>query len=333
MEKKLVFIDTSIFMSCFTEKLVEERGFDVLNKILAKMDGGEITLILPENIKAETLHKLECELNRVKDRVSKQLDVAANEAAKQEKEGKLLENSLKRARQIATEEVQDKYKNTKEVIEKIFGHKETKLISISDGVLLEGIRRSVLKRAPFTDPRMKDTENSHTKDQDCIAFEATRKFLKDNVDLKDSRFIICVDDKDFFGVDGRLRSEVKEDVASLCREAVGYKNPLSLLKEEFKERYSQSEVEEYQDVLRVSDPVGSTVVMWPNFSQRYLSARVRPLGTNNLDGAKVCSKCGALFKELDEGDPFVARGARPFSVADLYMPEGDLCQRCREEAR
>ena len=324
-EKRLVFVDTSIFISCAMEQL-EELDLGVLTKILSKMKVGGMDLVLPENTKAETLHQLEVGFDRVKNFVVKQL------TAKSEEKGsvsKILERALANVRSNLLKEIERNKDNTKNVLNEIFSHKATHNIPITDELILSGMRRSVLKRAPFTN---KNSESTHTKDQDCIAFESVLKFLSDG-NHKNTKLIICADDGDFFEVDNKnkyvLHSDIINDVKSFCENPVGYRSPLEFLKKEFGEEFPKDREEEYQGVLGY---VTDTSRLYTQFLAESLSASLGTVpGFMSESELKVCSKCGAVFQEIPDNGNLTYAIYYPRPVTSFGVPQKSICQRCRKE--
>lgn len=225
---KYIFIDTNLFIDAMTSNDVE----NILNSISKQLIKGNIKLILPEVIKIEILTEYNFQKDGVVKAIGLNLETKKilgieepltdagkknNKKQKVEIETEKINNVIEPYRKEMIKKIEEHYKSILKMINQIFKHRNTRIITLTDQILLAGIKRSVLKRAPYTrkDPHVKPEkhENTHTKDIDCIAFETLLAFCKKNTDKqKRDILIMCVSDPDYFSLDGKLHADLMKDI-------------------------------------------------------------------------------------------------------------------------
>lgn len=221
--KNYLFIDTDVFFSTMTSSSSKE----ILDKLNSKLDEKNTFLILPvvilkeieklfENWKVDFFKKTEGNLT-----VKKILGIEeqlTNSNAKQKKGSHELLNSdlidklIKEKRDNLLAEIKKFYTDLSKKFDLILKHKNTIVIELTDELVLNGIKRSLLKKAPYTRSD-KITENAHTKDVDCIAFESLLFYLnnEDKVGTKDN-LSLCIKDSDYRKLDRTLCEDISSDL-------------------------------------------------------------------------------------------------------------------------
>lgn len=221
--KNYLFIDTDVFFDAMTSNSSKE----ILNKLNNKLDDKNTFLILPvvilkeieklfENWKVDFFKKTEGNLT-----VKKILGIEeqlTNSNAKQKKRSYELLNSdlidklIKEKRDNLLAEIKQFYADLSKKFDLILKHKNTIIIELTDELVLNGIKRSLLKKAPYT-RNDKITENAHTKDVDCIAFESLLFYLnnENKVGTKDN-LSLCIKDSDYRKLDRTLCEDISSDL-------------------------------------------------------------------------------------------------------------------------
>jgi hypothetical protein len=334
--EKNVFIDTSALLDC-AKSQVEGLSFDTLKDLWGQFKEKRPVLLLPENIEAETFFKLKEDFEGFKKIIARYFKGKSQEI----KESRLVQESLKKAEELAVEKIEEKFRSASEIIKNLFSLPDTKRIPISDKVIMAGIKRSVLKRAPFSNP-LRGTveengakrESAHTKDQDCIAFEAILDFLRANSDLQRAKLVVCVRDSDYL-VAGELREDIRNDVCGLCGEVRGYESPLTMLQKEFAVSYTEENLKEFDEKLRADSFELSLPLTAPSLLSGYNSGlhfgapmSIRGIGstvysTPFQSTVRACTKCGTLFLE----------GVAPDTLLTTVFLEDPICSGCRGKKR
>ncbi|MFH1712722.1 MAG: PIN domain-containing protein [Candidatus Jacksonbacteria bacterium] len=258
IKPKLIFIDSSVYLNCAL-KQVEKLSLGTLEKILKKIESKKIILLLPEIIKNEVLlgikngfEEIQEKLNSLFDSIKNQIE---NPKESSPKKSKIIDTIISEAKKIVAEKVEKEYTSTIEFMKKILNHHNVKMIEMTDELILAGMRRSLLKKAPWAVKRV-----AHTKDQDCIVLESILEYIKNDKKLQKMNFVICTDDKDYFSEDTEdLKDDIKKDLAKRCDSVVGYKNPLIMLQKEFKEKYTKKQIKEYDNFVASAEPFSSSL--------------------------------------------------------------------------
>lgn len=347
MQKKILFIDASVYINCALQE-ANDSNCEVLENILKKIEKEELTLVLPEITKNEVLVRLKPKFNELKESLlsllkplndeSKILENKLKAKKTNEKTSKLkldtINKIIKKSESNIDDAIKSEYNKSFEIINKIFNSKNIYNISLSDSLILKGIKRSLLKRPPFRDSGGK----THTKDQDCIAFECQLFQLSEEKTLQNQKYIICVDDSDYLDKKKKIYPEILEDIKPFCKEIVGYNNPLEMLNEEFKAKYSKEDIEGYDiyktdkggilSTVMLSDLKNSQItidqpfvidsgynaptttmaiparptyfnILPSDFDSIYLNGRYCTVCEDAYEGSeKFCSKCGTLLQHI-----------------------------------
>lgn len=259
---KYIFVDTSLFIDVVTSN----EGESILNSIIKQLSKKGAILVLPEVIKMEILMQYTYWKQGVTDNIKSNLDTKKilgiredlTDAGKKEKkkqkgesEAEKIDSVIEPHRIQMIKKIESHYKSISKKIEQIFKHKNTKVVALTDQTLLAGMRRSLLKKPPYTRTD-KATENAHTKDIDCIAFESLVAFCKTNSgERKKNAFIMCVSDKDYLSIDGDLHSDLKKDINI---ESKFYRTISEMLDKEFKVQIGSKKTKRMR---KSEDTVGS----------------------------------------------------------------------------
>src|SRR3989338_873303 len=240
-KQKLVFIDTNIFVDCAVKEIIGS-DIKVLDQILEKLKKGEVTLVVPENIKVEIIYKIGKICEDSKKLVEGMLQ--KGKTGSQNDKDKIAEKAIAAAEKTSQTGITMGYKKSKRLMEEIFKNKNTKEVKLTDSLIIAGMKRSLLKKYPFT---AKKSENAHTKDQDCIAFEALLSFLRRDGKPKSRTFIFCATDQDYFSEEGKLYAEIENELKPFVKKVVVYKDPVDMLKKEFGGKYTKEQEKKYKE--------------------------------------------------------------------------------------
>ncbi len=216
---KYVFIDTSIFL----DVLYSNTSSEYIDKILKELSDNKMILLLPKVIQMEILkdftlwkkdllegitQKLEIDL--ILDVTDKDKVGTGKSKKKKSDNLSLIDGITKKTRTELIKNVSDFYQKIQTKLNSIFTSKNTKIIELSDTIIIKGIERSLLKKAPST-KLDKKTEHQHLKDVDCIAFESILCFLGGCKLSREDIFYIFTSDDDYLDEDN-LREDIKKDL-------------------------------------------------------------------------------------------------------------------------
>jgi len=221
-EPKLLFIDTSVFVA----SVFGDAANSILDELLKRLEKKDIVIILPEVIKNEIKTQFDILKNEYFEECKKNLSinkiVGIDEEKTKQTEGKkkvnqkgtnskTIDECIRAPREKLLANIEKYYKDLSKKIEVFFRHRNIVNIPLTDKLLLSGMKRSLLKKAPYTNIE-KTTESAHTKDADCIAFESIIFYIKSLKTPSKNSVILCVSDKDYHSKDGRLHDDICKDL-------------------------------------------------------------------------------------------------------------------------
>jgi ribosomal protein L40E len=257
---KIVFIDTNIFIGCALQETTNldidsDKVADIktLKDIKEKLDDKKMVLVLPENIKAEIVTGMKIKFKELEKNIGYSFPKV--NSLREKESGKismLIKTEIERSKKELLGRIKEKSKKISNIVDEIIEHKKnTRLIELSDELIISGIKRSLLMKRPYT-PKLREdgSENSksaYLKDQDCVAFESFLNYLNENEkELEKSECIICSDDSDYFEKikENVLHKDITQEIK--CKKISGYQNILNMLKKEFDKDYSEKEIKEYK---------------------------------------------------------------------------------------
>lgn len=319
--KKLLFIDTNVFLHCVLQR-TEDLDCEPLKDIAKKLDDDKLLLIMPEITGNEIFNTLKEEVSKLKEIIEENFkNLSQNISKGKDRVSRLITDSIKDSRENCLKRIDDANEKGLEIIKKIVAHKNTKKVKMTNDLILSGMKRSLLKRPPFS---IEKNKGSHTKDQDCIAFESLLFFLKKGK-YKKYILITCIDDRDYKRKkdSNELKREIEEELSKLCKTVKSYQNPLKMLKEEFSTHYSEKDIKQYTFSTMVSptitnisdyfnlspastvhDSLGNSILVSANSPATTLIGTGTSLKANNaalinefIDKKDICPYCG-LSKEF-----------------------------------
>ncbi len=232
---KYVFIDTSIFLDI----LYCNTSSEDLDKILKWLSDSKITLILPRVIMMEILKEFKLWNKNLLESITQKLkidlilDVTEKDKTGSGKDRKkktdnsiLIDKITKTNREGLIKNVSDFYKSLETKLNSVFTNSNTKVIELSDSIIMRGIERSLLKKAPST-KLDKKTEHQHLKDVDCIAFESIIDFFNsDKNKIDNDALYILTSDSDYFEENGNLRDDIMFDLSKFKKKNIKYTQSL-----------------------------------------------------------------------------------------------------------
>jgi hypothetical protein len=215
-QKQYLFLDTNFFLN-FLFNEIENSWLENFSKHLKKEN---IIVLLPENIKREIEYELyensfltrNTQFQEVFKKImalgeadTKKTDVQTSEVV-----SKNFASALLAFQDDIFKKVNESCEKRQKKFDKFCKDINPEIIDIKENILVNGIKRSLMKKAPFTN---KSKEAHRLKDSDCIAFAAILHFLeKENksASLKPS-VIMCVSDIDYKDKNG-LHFDIKESL-------------------------------------------------------------------------------------------------------------------------
>lgn len=220
----LLFVDTDIFL----DAVFSNHGKAVLEGLMKVLDGNEVFLLLPEVIQMEILEgfnlwrtdllkTVQGNLETVKilgfkEAAASPSKTGVNNKGSKDSNADLVDGLIKDHRKSLIKTISEFYISMLSDLNKVFSHKNTEVIPLDDDSILQGMKRSLLKKAPHTN-REKRTESQHTKDVDCIAFESLVSALKKKDAESTGHLAICVRDRDYHGDNGDLHQDITLEIS------------------------------------------------------------------------------------------------------------------------
>lgn len=207
---KYVLIDTSIYVSFLEAGFKVTESIEALKNLLKVLEYNKIRLILPDVINLEYKRLRNEKESELKD-VYHQYSTLLSTPLPREKQPRQLSEDAK-AQLIeklmeAQRKEEEKMNQASGLTEKIFSHKNTYKIKLTEKIFLEAYKRGLEGKRPFVMKvnKVKDGEGNnepiHDIQPDCLIVESARALLQGK---KNFEFFVCVNDSDYF------RSEKKE---------------------------------------------------------------------------------------------------------------------------
>lgn len=235
---KYIFIDTSVFF----DVLQSDSSSQTLDALTKLLDQGKITIILPEVIlmeirkqfvifKKELIEKLERQLSiEIILNVTDKEKTGGKNKGKKSTNSDLIDSLTKTHRASLLKTVKDFYQGIENRLEDVFKHKNTKMIKLDNSIILKGIERSLLNRAPSEKLTGKN-ENQHLRDIDCMAFESVLNYINSKIVVNASDSIsILVKDTDYIQEDGEtLKDQIVKDLSKFKKNKITYSESIDLI--------------------------------------------------------------------------------------------------------
>lgn len=258
--QKLLFLDSNIFISCVLEQ-TQGSNINVLKDLLDKLKSNKTILILPEVVRREV------EVNTVDIIFTSEESI--NKDLEQIKTGNnsyVFESIINNA--VKTVQIDLKKSKTEilKIIKEIFENNNTLTIKLTDEILISGLKRASLLKAPFTHSKglvKKKNKNNkpgeppkYRKDQDCIIFESILSFLRKNTQkYKNNVLVFCTEDPDYYKNDkvADLEDDIVSDLSIAHKKFKNYRNSVEMFKKEFAEKYNKKDVQKYNEIKRFNN--------------------------------------------------------------------------------
>lgn len=222
VNNKFLFTDADVFI----DAIKGNAGKEILSLIKAELDNDKLILIIPEIIKSEidyvfnnyraeffdqiTDYLATRNILRIKDQLtnSKSIEVSQKEKLDNSRV-KLIDALIADSRVELVDKIKSYYNSIYDEIALLLTHKNTKIIPLFPRVIINGLKRSLLKLAPYTN---KTTESAHVKDSDCVAFESLIYFIETKNVKRDDTLIMCVREKDYLNDNSNLKGDILESL-------------------------------------------------------------------------------------------------------------------------
>ncbi len=228
--RKFAFIDTSVFLNI----LYSDFSLEIIDKLNKELNNDKIFLIFPVVILREIQKDFEFWKKELLSSIENQIAIeyilgitdkekTGGKGSKNKNTNSLLIDKItKEDRQNIIKTVKVFYENIEKNINSIFQHKNTKILELNNDIILKGIERSLMKKAPST-KLDKKTESQHLKDVDCIAFETLLNFFNSETIMKDDMFYLITDDDDYKTSDDNcLRDDLIQDLSKFNKVNIKY---------------------------------------------------------------------------------------------------------------
>jgi len=289
MEKnilKIIFIDTNVFINCvFKED--EDLGIDTIDQIIEKLNGQKTVLILPEIIKTEVIEEIHGKfINLIKYIEERLQNESLKNSFKNTRISHLFEETVKENKNEIIKKINKIEDSILKKVNEIFNHKNTKRLTLSEKLILAGMKRSLLKLAPYSNPNVSSKKTAYIKDVDCIAFESLLEYINKNSNKKKSKIIICTNDIDYFEnfEKNKLCSDILKDINN--KNVSAYTNPLEMLNKEFDKQYSREQLNKY---AATTTPDFDLVVPNSSFTSIPLASTLSSVDFSNLSSLNSLS--------------------------------------------
>lgn len=254
---KILFIDSSIFINCAFEE-VDGSNIRVLEDINKIINEDKALLLLPEVLEIEVNNGILLKFLGLKEKINKKFSEIRDDFPQKienKDKGKvsgLFIDEINKAKIEIIKNVEKRESEILKVVKDISKNKNTKIINLDKDLIITGIERALLQKAPWSNQKTQDKPRSnskpvHTVDRDCIIFESVIKFLKSDKINKTKSLIFCVDDIDYTEVDNKPKKDILVGVEKICKGLKIYRDPLIMLKEEFKEKYKKKDIDNYKE--------------------------------------------------------------------------------------
>lgn len=340
LEQNLVFMDTGIFIGCLIGKF-KDVDIKILEKIIDQLDNNNIILILPESLKEEFFKVFDNIFDQAKEYNAKCFS-QIKEQPKNEKSQltKITNKALEQGEKYAKDEIKKIKESSFKVFNKIFNHKNTKIIKLSDSILIKALKRSALFIPPKT---RKAVKKAHPTDNDCTNYESLIDYLSKG-SFKKNKLIFCAIDSDYFSEEkeNQLHKTINDELIKYCKEILVYTNPLEMLNKEFQEKIPKEEVKQFGVTLADLVERGRVISdKWPfqvsptNLGIKTLDANVAWVSENSLVHGNQLYSSGILNKPLMSFCPYcgsnVTKELRhdPLEIyGSAFMPGSITCPNC-----
>ena len=143
--KKLLFIDTNVFINCVFQR-TEDLNCEPLKEILRKLEKDELILIMPEIIENEIFLTLKSVASELKEEIEKYFKSISQEIKKKEgKVSKLIIDSIEEGKKSCLKKIEDANTEGLKLLKKIIKDKNTEKISMTNELLINGMKRAFYK--------------------------------------------------------------------------------------------------------------------------------------------------------------------------------------------
>jgi len=312
--KKLLFIDTNIFIKCITQESKKNENLDFLENLNKKI-ANKTFLFVPENIKKEVEEKIFEKFKNFEEITIKASDNFGEYLKKNLKQNNVptfIGDIIAENKKQFIKKIKKQKKESENIFHNIIENKNTKKQKITEKLLLKGVQRAVLKIPPYS------PKNNYITHQDCIAFECLLSFYKKN---KIEEIIIVSNDKDYYDNDNKI---IKKEISKEFKTAKikHYSNPLEMYNEEFKKEYSPKEVFKFEKTLGIpcltaqrtlqefcSSPALSEAISANKHIQDIISHILSDAAVNNLSNffnptaISCCPNCGRPYTSEEQVCP------------------------------
>lgn len=259
MSKKILFLDSNVYIACiFQEK--DSLNKKPLEEILSFLEKGEIELLMPKLIEEEVLKDLE------KNELAVKGTIEAYFNSQPKKNTPLISDALQNAKDRSLKKISSIRKEGEKLFKKIVKHKNTKKISLTDKILLRGIKRSLFKIAPGDSNAGEKNKTNHMIDSDCIIFESLLSLGNKKYKKKDILF--CANDGDYFENKENItpKKVSNKELKKMFNKVNYYTNPIKLLKSLEPKKYTKKDVKRYEEnngilgIVNLTTPENSMIL-------------------------------------------------------------------------
>jgi len=188
---------------------------DTLNKLYDLLEEDKLRLLLPEVIQLEFYQILEDKADELKRSVDRHKEEIGKDNSLDDKISDDLIEKLDDC-------INDRGKNKEEVkktIEKIFSHKNTVKLQISNDTLIKAYKYSLSKKKPFKKSQKEEGKIEQSLQGDCLIISTLEEFLNKE---KDFEFYFCsrnksdfADNKAVADKDMKIHKDIKKNFAHI----------------------------------------------------------------------------------------------------------------------
>jgi len=262
---KYLCVDTSIFVQCSLLQ-IEGDDINVLKDLWDILERNKVVLLLPEVIELELDKVLRDETASLKQAIGERKGLIGQ---KEEGLDKRIIEDLKSKMDEVVKERESNSGTVKKEIKRIFSHKSTIKIKLTNDILLESIKSMIAGKKPMK-------KSIKGIDSDTLIIQSLKTFLssKDSYEL-----YFCSQNHIDFG-DSSPKDVVNSsiiaihpDIGSNFESILYYTNLLTLLNEKFDKKYGPDEIKkaEKKEDLAVKETISDELTQSPSISTSQLS--------------------------------------------------------------
>lgn len=241
--KKILFIDTNIFIQCSFLEIEDGDTISSLEKVLDLLVGW-MSLLLPEVTELETHSRL---IAKERDFI-KSIDLLKDKSKQYDWLGKHVTKDVNDAISLVLKQRLENYEKVKTTINSIFNHHNVIKVPLKHEHITEAYKFYIMKKKPFIDELKQPIQS------DCLNLIAIKEAL--DKECSGYEFYFCSRDGDFYNTPQNQASvkggvtkidvwDLHTDITNLIQIKWYHRNLLQLLNDKFWVTFNSEEISEF----------------------------------------------------------------------------------------